>query len=1373
MIRASHSSGASSSSAGLAAAAAAAAALRCCCSVSSCGFVIGKTRHNKKIRRVALQGQKCYFFQLVHRRVSLSSLSDSNWAAAKSMVKLYDAKQSAVLAWSSDVQPLLAAGTLAGVMDDTFSSSSSLAIHNPLSNKQLVSLDAPSKFHSLAWSEPSAKFASGLIAGAMENSNIELWDASKLIQGDELSSASVATYTDHSSAVLSVAFNPLQSHIMGSSSSKGEILIWDTNKGSSFAPGEAVSPISRVSCFEWNRCVSNIFGAAGDSGYASIWDLKAKREVMQLHYQGLNMSVLQWHPSQSTKLVTATDSDSDPVIITWDLRNASVPEMVIKGHKRGILSLDWCRQDPALLLSSGKDDSTKLWNPIEGTEIASYPSLPNWVHQTKFAPKLPEIFASASLGKNIVVQSLQDTSEPVSVKVQSNDDSEFWSQISTTETQKPNFHISQAPAWLKRPISASFGFGGKLVITKGKDIKIVNVSKNEKMDTSAKDLITALASNDYKTICQNKVKEEVKLNEKSDWELLANLLTDGKTKTIEEIIKGDESKDSDADTKAASDADTDLTTDDVDDIDDEDFFAQLGSAKNVQSKTQYTPSGNFSLFSDEAKTFETDATKFILANKKEDALDLCISEDKFLEAMIIAMNGTESMKAKARGAYFAKYASESTFSRLLYSVSSNNVSDIVSNAEVTEESWKHLAKCIHSFTINNPVEFKKEMKLLGDRLIESKVENARDLAFKCYVAADALDKIAAIWINELETYENFYLETPNSDGGRNTSFEARFKALGEVIEKTIVFESICESSDSEGLELLGNAFQEYANYLANFGHFELAYKILEKVNDSIPGIKEEKNRIAKAFFKNANESASTRASKSYSLNPKNINTSNLTPGVPSLIPSNPYTSKLVAQANDTAQLPPVPTPSTNLSANNNARANRYTPLAALESLQAKPQQPPSVFVPTNDGPSLPPPPPVKKDVGGWNDLPAGLSKTPKPSSQNLRTAYNVSTPSPVPIVPNAVPPPPHSRTSSLSNIKPQTLQQPKTRNPYQPKPGNVEPVRVPSTLNSPIVQTPMPPPVVPKAKKNPYAPVGTSQSLAAQPSAGAGALHPPPPQSFGQSVPPPPQQQQSIPPPPPANPYAVPKPNGFSAPIQNPPQQQLGQQAASNPYAPQPPVGATAGNGTSNPYAPPPAAAAVTPASNPYAPPPPAASNPYAPKSSNPYAPSSMQQPNNGGAVPPPPPPAATVKSGPPPPPPAAAAASVSTPVPASAAAFSPVQQQAEPVQTPSVPALTEEMKTIQSVLLTKLEEVRPVVPEKFSKQVVDSGRRFEFLFAAMQAGSVSDETISKLTIFANALQAKDYETAKAQLASFSSEEGGKWIQGVKRLVSMAEVMNI
>jgi protein transport protein SEC31 len=96
-----------------------------------------------------------------------------------------------------------------------------------------------------------------------------------------------------------------------------------------------------------------------------VWDLRGKREVVALAYGGgagtlasqsgagvgmavggrRGMSDIAWHPDnvgyfscpllfryspvfQATRLVTASEDDSSPIIMMWDLRNARAPEKV-------------------------------------------------------------------------------------------------------------------------------------------------------------------------------------------------------------------------------------------------------------------------------------------------------------------------------------------------------------------------------------------------------------------------------------------------------------------------------------------------------------------------------------------------------------------------------------------------------------------------------------------------------------------------------------------------------------------------------------------------------------------------------------------------------------------------------------------------------------------------------------------------------------------------------------------------------------------------------------------------------------------------------------------------------------------------------------
>lgn len=44
------------------------------------------------------------------------------------------------------------------------------------------------------------------------------------------------------------------------------------------------------------------------------------------------MSAIAWHPDNATRLVTASEDDSSPIIMVWDLRNARAPEKVVSLH---------------------------------------------------------------------------------------------------------------------------------------------------------------------------------------------------------------------------------------------------------------------------------------------------------------------------------------------------------------------------------------------------------------------------------------------------------------------------------------------------------------------------------------------------------------------------------------------------------------------------------------------------------------------------------------------------------------------------------------------------------------------------------------------------------------------------------------------------------------------------------------------------------------------------------------------------------------------------------------------------------------------------------------------------------------------------------
>ncbi|CAH2355879.1 protein transport protein Sec31p [[Candida] railenensis] len=1269
------------------------------------------------------------------------------------MVKIAEISRTSTFTWSHECLPLLATGTVAGAVDLSFTSQAVLEIWDVFSpidkSEPVVSVPVGARFHAIGWSKPFDKYSRGVIAGGFENGLIEFWDANVLLKTKDLTKASIHKDDKiHSGFVKSLSFHPSQDHVMVSGGDKGQIFVWDLKTfAEPKSPGSAMTPMEIISSVAWNQAVPHIFAStAGNSGYTSIWDLKAKREVLHLSYQGqggtrANFSCVAWHPTQSTKLITASDNDGCPLILTWDLRNSNAPEKILTGHTQGVLSLDWCQQDPELLISSGKDNATMLWNPITGEKLGEYPTTANWAFQTKFAPQAPDIFATASFDGKIIVQSLQDTSPPVSTKVsQSNDDNQFWNEISTAETQQPKFDKQQAPKWLKSPVSVGFGFGSKLVSVKtdanGKSTIEINkfVSNNNFKNQTAK-FSEAIKSGNFKDFIETK-SDFSSDSDKKDWELLKKL-SQGKN------LLENESTEVSVATDEKEAAKAEISNGIAGEVDEDSFFDNLGKAgvrKSISAAAStFVPSGDFSIFASNASDQTTKLTKLILAGKIDEAVSVSIEQGLLLEAFVLALDGSKDTKQLVKNEYFKTNESNS-ISRLLYSVSSKNVTDIVANADI--QNWRDIATSISSYATDTD-DYNAKISELGDRILS--LGGDRNDALLCYLSGNAIDKISTIWLSELENIEKTLLAPDNKKFEGLSPSDARFEALNIFVEKLATYRSLSNTSGTlsgPGIEKACKVLLEYSNLVAGYGEFELAEKFLEILPEDFAGLKLEKDRIGKATGKSAAVVNTSRQSggripgrNSYSKSPKKpLGSVGSQPFVPpaSINPGfnrPPIPNSTYSQAGTPSQFVPsapianpyakssIPTPVSNPYAPQASAQNPYKPSGAQFPSATNTFAPPP---PTSLGSIAPPPtssnaPAFKKEEGGWNDLP----DTFKPKVAPRRaTPSGVSSPSPIESpqpnihVPKrtssaaaapVLPPPPKglSRTPSkqtVPSIESPSLVQAQLNTRYAP-PLNASAVVESPKLGNGFVetQTPTLPP------KNPYAPSGPAV-------------------------------------PPSRNAYAQPVPTNFQV---NPTAVGL-PTPPKNPYAPQ-----ASNNVVSSPTGilpPPPKAGGLV--SPPIGGPPPMSSIPPPPPKGNSMA------PTPSGSIPPPPPPTSLPTNN-------------STPPPAA-----PTKSNYPSGDRSHIP---ENALPIYTTLNSILEVIMPDLPAQYAKHGEAVVRRLNILFDHLNNGDLlSDEVINELKNLCSALNNKDYKEALAlhvKLTTNHSEETSNWHPGVKHLIQMAEAL--
>lgn len=779
-------------------------------------------------------------------------------------MKIKEIIGTSTFAWSPDVIPLLAVGSAAGAIDLNFSTLSLFELWDPFgpnSSSAIFSTNLDDKFCALAWLRPFGNHPRGVLVGALETGELKFWDAGVLISTKSLSNASLHISTKHTGAVKCLQFNPQQPHVLASGGKNGEIYIWDIRTfADPFAPGRAMTPMDEILSMAWNNAVSHILATTSNGGYTSIWDLKSKREVLHLSYNGplgrADFSSVAWHPLQLTKLATASQSDGCPLIMTWDLRNSSEPEKILEGHQKGILSIDWCSQDPEFLISSGKDNSTTLWNPISGTKLGEYPVAANWTFLTRFAPRAPDVIATASFDGKIVIQTLQDTSPPISEQVKATNENDFWSNIASTETHHAEMDVLQAPSWLKNPSGVSFGFGSKIVVFKSENgkstVSISKVATDNLSNAFADQLSLAALSNNYTEIIDAKLKEEV---DTSDWELLHRLAEHGKEKLFQNIVEGSEVQASETSNGAEQK---------IDHLDDQDgsFFQNLADDfKNQKNQTRedlYVPSGEFKILETDQSAAEATLARNILSNKIEDAVSVCLQEGKLLEALVLSLDLSAGVKQKVKNYYFKNHSN--VLSRLIYSASSGDVLDIVSNADIS--NWKEIASSISAYS-KDELDFNSKIVELGDRILASGSHDKenRDNALLCYLAGGALDKVCAIWLKELPLLEQSLLH----DQGENVSspFDARWSALGSFVEKLAAYRSIShinEPLSGPSIEPVCKAVFEFSNMTAASGHFELANHFLSILPEDFAGLHAEKVRIATALGLNSQKEPAAKSS---------------------------------------------------------------------------------------------------------------------------------------------------------------------------------------------------------------------------------------------------------------------------------------------------------------------------------------------------------------------------------------------------------------------------------------------------------------------------------------------------------------------------------
>lgn len=357
--------------------------------------------------------------------------------------------------------------------------------------------------------------------------------------------------------ITGVAWNSSVSHILATSTDGGSVVVWDLRENK---PWCTLKDPHRASvgalCWHPDDGLYLATGANDDSRpVVRIWDLRTSTTVPLTEFMGHTKGILSidWCPHDPNLLISA---GKDQHTYIWDIRNGKViGEAPASTGGQGIVTapgatgqrLGGLSSTSAPATASASDGSAANVfgtpapanassvfgappNPAFGAETAASlfgstlgTSVGGGIagssgrrYELKWSKHLPAVFAACSLDRTVTIHSV--------------------SAVSHTQTPKislpgysgtPELTFNCAPKWLKRPIGAVFGFGGKLLyfgapngavnvpvrtlpVSYNKELKIAQVNVDHEIEARANqvnDLLSALDSEqvDFKALIDQRI----------------------------------------------------------------------------------------------------------------------------------------------------------------------------------------------------------------------------------------------------------------------------------------------------------------------------------------------------------------------------------------------------------------------------------------------------------------------------------------------------------------------------------------------------------------------------------------------------------------------------------------------------------------------------------------------------------------------------------------------------------------------------------------------------------------------------------------------------------------------------------------------------
>uniref|UniRef100_A0A8L0DRL2 Protein transport protein Sec31A n=1 Tax=Oncorhynchus mykiss TaxID=8022 RepID=A0A8L0DRL2_ONCMY len=747
-------------------------------------------------------------------------------------------------------------GTSAQQLDASFNTTAALEIFQvdfadpSLGMKLKGSLPTSNRLHSLVWVNfgEGEDGLGGRLIGGSDNGTVTVYSPEAIVTSG--AEAIIGQSDKHTGPVRALDFNPFQSNLLASGANDSEIYIWDLNNFSNpMTPGTKSQPPEDISVVSWNRQVQHILASANPSGKAVVWDLRKNEPIIKIsdHSNRMHCSGMLWHPEVATQLVLASEDDRMPVIQMWDLRFATSPLKVLENHTRGLLSIAWSQADPELLLSSAKDNRILCWNPNTGEVIYELPTTNQWCFDIQWCPRNPALLSAASFDGWISVYSVmggsleaqqQSRADQISSSFDTMDPFGTGQVLPPLQVPQPTPQttlvapLKKPPKWVRRPVGASFAFGGKLITFESpkapvqspqpvpvpRQVFVSQVTTETELLQRSRELQAALRSGSLSDYCQAKIHKAPTDSEQDIWRfLLVNFEDEARVKFLRLLGFSKEDLERKISTCLGKNLQPNGHGVDANDL-----------AEKIQLlSTQVSPGTN--LFIEKKISFPIPVSagtllyvpvvldadglisQALLVGNFEGAVDLCLNEGRYAEAILLAISGGQELLQKTQQTYLEKQ--RNSISMLISSVVTQNWGDIVQSCAL--DNWKEALAAL--LTYAHPKEFAHLCETLGSRLEGERTEKRCLQACLCYICSGNIEKLVECWALQRDCSSPLVLE--------------------DLVEKMMVLrksvERLRNSEVAVQSPILADKLTHYAGLLASQGSLATALSYLPDTSDQL------------------------------------------------------------------------------------------------------------------------------------------------------------------------------------------------------------------------------------------------------------------------------------------------------------------------------------------------------------------------------------------------------------------------------------------------------------------------------------------------------------------------------------------------------------